>query len=115
MAYRIVVTETAQQDLAEHPESIADTFLSKVESTEKNLNIGADPGQAFDKYLSGNMHPVLQMNLGRDYRAWFIEGARVNGLDADAIYAWRVVTKKEAKKLTQKITNPHAFFERSRE
>jgi len=111
MAYEIVVTGTAEQDLASHPETVVETFLSKIDEIEKNLHIGAEPGQAFDKYLSGNMHPVLQMNPGRDHRAWFIEGVYVGGLDDDRIYAWRILTKKEAKKLTGKIVDPIVFCE----
>jgi mRNA-degrading endonuclease RelE of RelBE toxin-antitoxin system len=69
----IEVADAAKKDLDRLPNPVRDTFYSKVESTEKNLDIGATPKQAFDKYLSGNMNPVLQMNLGRDFRAWFIE------------------------------------------
>lgn len=44
MLTEIVLTEQALYDLAELPERVEDTFYSKKESTEKNLNIGAEPG-----------------------------------------------------------------------
>ena len=107
----IEITETAMKDLTQLPDKVAETYLSKRTSIEKNLNIGAEPEQAFDKYLSGNMHPLLQINLGRDYRAWFIEGEYIENLEDDKIYGWRDLTKKEAKKLTGKVRDPLSIFE----
>lgn len=107
----IVLTRRALEDLAELPEEVEDTFLSKKESTEKNLNIGAEPGQAFDKYLSGNMHPFLQMNLGRDYRAWFLEGEYIEDLEDEKIYCLKIMRKPEAKKLTGRIRNALEYAE----
>lgn len=109
---KIVLTERAIYDLSELPERVEDTFYSKKESTQKNLGIGAEPGQAFDKYLSGNMHPILQMNLGRDYRAWFIEGEYMDRLDDNKIYCVKIMKKPEAKKLTGKIRNVLEYVER---
>jgi mRNA-degrading endonuclease RelE of RelBE toxin-antitoxin system len=112
MSHDIEITETAKQDLERLDSRVQDTFYSKIESIEKNLGIGATPRQAFDKYLSGNMHPVLQMNLGRDYRAWFIEGTKVDiaRFDEDNIYCMMVLTKTEAKKLTDRIGNVLDFL-----
>ena len=112
MLTEIVLTQRVVYDLAELPERVEDTFYSKRESTEKNLNIGAEPGQAFDKYLSGNMHPLLQMNLGRDYRAWFVEGEYIDELEDNTIYCVKILKKPEAKKLTGKIRNALEFVER---
>ena len=112
MSKEIVLTGRAVRDLAELPGKVEDTFLSKKDSTQKNLGIGAEPVQAFDKYLSGNMHPVLQMNLGRDYRAWFIEGEYIDSLDDNKIYCIKIMKKPEAKKLTGK--NQERFRTRSR-
>ncbi|MFB6213260.1 MAG: hypothetical protein ABEJ07_01730 [Candidatus Nanohaloarchaea archaeon] len=107
----IEVTERAMKDLAALPDKVVETYMSKKDAVEKNLDLGATPRQAFDKFLSGNMNPVLQMNLGRDYRAWFIEGEYVEELEDDAIYGWRVLTKKESKKLTGKIRDPLSIFQ----
>ncbi|PSG98535.1 MAG: hypothetical protein BRC29_00220 [Nanohaloarchaea archaeon SW_7_43_1] len=106
----IEVTERAMKDLVELPDEVGDTYLSKKDAIEKNLSLGASPRQAFDKFLSVNMNPVLQINLGRDYRAWFVEGGYVEELEDDTIYGWRVLTKKEAKKLTGKIRDPLSIF-----
>lgn len=111
MAVKIVLTERAVRDLAELPPEVEDTFLSKKDSIQKNLKIGAEPGQAFDKYLSGNMHPILQMNLGRDYRAWFLEGEYIDSLDDGKIYCVKIMRKPEAKKLTGKIRNVLEYVE----
>lgn len=107
----VEVTERALKDLAKLPNKVMETFLSKKDSINKNLSLGASPEQVFDKFLSGNMHPVLQMNLGRDYRAWFVQGTRVEGPEDDTIYCWRVLTKKEAKKLTDEIRDPLSILE----
>lgn len=107
----IVVTPDAQEDLANLPEKVVDTFFSKKQAIEKNLAIGASPGQAFNKRMSGNMHPLLQINLGRDFRAWFIEGKYV-GSEVN-IYCLKVLTKKEAEDLAGSISNALAYFESS--
>ena len=107
----IEITDAAKKDLERLPNPVRDTFYSKVESTEKNLDIGATPEQAFDKYLSGNMNPVLQMNLGRDFRAWFIEGKYIDNLGEGSIYCFKILTKKEAKDLTGKIPDAVTFLQ----
>jgi mRNA-degrading endonuclease RelE of RelBE toxin-antitoxin system len=107
----IEVADAAKKDLERLPNPVRDTFYSKVESTEKNLDIGATPKQAFDKYLSGNMNPVLQMNLGRDFRAWFIEGKYIDSFNEDLIYCFKVLTKKEAKDLTDRIPDAVTFLQ----
>lgn len=107
----IVITERSLKDLSNLPEEVESTFRSKKKDASRNLSIGADTGDVFDKYLSGNMHPVLQMNLGRDYRAWFLEGKYVEELEEDMIYCWRVLTKNEAEKLAGKINDPLAIFQ----
>lgn len=107
----IEVTDIAEEDLERLPNPVRDTFYSKVESIEKNLEIGATPKQAFDKYLSGNMNPVLQMNLGRDFRGWFLEGKYLEGLEDGKIYCLMVLRKKESKKLTRKISDPISFLQ----
>lgn len=107
----IEVTDTAEEDLERLDNQVRDTFYSKINSTEKNLGIGASPGQAFDKYLSGNMNPVLQMNLGRDFRAWFLEDKYIEKFEDGKIYCMMVLTKKEAKKLTRKISDPVSFLQ----
>lgn len=50
---KIEVSERAMEDLTKLPDEVTETYLSKKEAMEKNLNIGATPGQAFDKFLSG--------------------------------------------------------------
>ncbi len=107
----IDLTHRAEGDLERLPETVRDTLFSKLDATEKNLGIGASPRQAFDKYLSGNMHPALQMNLGRDYRAWFLEGKYLEKYGDDKVYCIRVLTKKEAQKLAGKISDFTAFAE----
>lgn len=107
----IKVTDTAEEDIERLPNPVRDTFYSKVESTEKNLGIGASPGQAFDKYMSSNMNPVLQMNLGRDFRAWFLEGKYLDGRSDNKIFCLMVLTKKEAEELTGKINDPISFLQ----
>ncbi len=106
---QVAVTDKAEDDLAVLPRHVEETFFSKIETVETNLRLGAEPGQAFDKYLSGNLHPLLQMNLGRDYRAWFIEGRHLPLRDEDGVYALRVLTKKRAEELSGKITDVLAF------
>lgn len=101
----IIVTPNAEEDLAALPEEVFDTFMSKKESAEKNMDIGAEPVQAIGKYLQGNMHPFLQMNIGRDYRAWFIEGEYLDGLEDRNIYCLKIMKKRDAKKLTGQIRN----------
>ena len=107
----VVLTPKAEEDLERLSEEVRDTFFSKVSATEKNIDIGASPGQAFDKYLSGNMHPALQMNLGRDYRAWFVEGQYLDGFEDSKVLCVRVLTKKEAQKLTSRITDFLSFVQ----
>jgi hypothetical protein len=107
----VIVTDQALNDLAELPTSVESTFLSAVDTADKNLELGAEPRQAIGKYLAGNMHPILQMALGRDYRAWFIEGNYIPQLDDSTVYAFMVTTKKEAKRLTGRIRDSLAFVE----
>ena len=107
----VVVTDLAEEDLERLPSAVRDTLYSKVESTEKNLGIGASPGQAFDKFMSGKMNPVLQMSLGRDFRAWFLEGKYLDGMENGSIYCLMVLTKKESKELTKKISDPVSFLQ----
>jgi len=107
----IEVTDLAEEDLERLPNPVRDTFYSKIDSTEKNLRIGASPKQAFDKYMSGNMHPVLQMTLGRDYRAWFLGGKHLVNREDGKIYCMMILTKKESKKLTKKIGDPISFLQ----
>lgn len=107
----IVVTDRALEDLARLPGSVSDTYIGKKEDVQKNLDLGVSPGKAFDKFLSGNMHPVLQLDLGRDYRAWFVQGKYVDDLENEKVFGWRVLTKKEAEKLADKIRDPLSVFE----
>lgn len=104
----IVLTAEAEDDLRRLPDAVVDTFFSKLESIEKNLGIGATPNQAFDKYLSGSMHPCLQINLGRDYRAWFVEEKYLGDAD-DKIFCVKILSKKEAQKLSRKIIDFRDF------
>lgn len=108
---QVEVTKIAEEDLEELPDEVEDTLRSKIRSTQKNLNIGASPGQAFDKYLGGNMNPCLQMNLGRDYRAWFVEGQYLDQLEDDTVYCVAVLSKNEAKKMIDKIPDFLIFLE----
>jgi hypothetical protein len=107
----IEVTDTAEEDLERLPNPVRDTFYSKIKSIEKNLDIGASPKQAFNKYMSGNMNPVLQMNLGRDFRAWFLEGQYLNDREDDRIYCMMVLTKKESEDLTGQLNDPVSFLQ----
>ncbi|MDY6769715.1 MAG: hypothetical protein SVU88_01955 [Candidatus Nanohaloarchaea archaeon] len=107
---RLVVTENAMQALDEVPDRVEETFWSKIEDVERNLDLGAEPAAAFDKYLSGRMHPVLQMNLGRDYRAWFLEGVHLRGQDERAVYALTVLSKSDAEELSGTIQDAVSFF-----
>jgi hypothetical protein len=57
-------------------------------------------------------HPALQMNLGRDFRAWFLEGKYLpDNFDENTVYCMMILTKKEAKSLTKKITDPVSFLQ----
>jgi ribosomal protein L21 len=105
----IEITETAENDLVELPPEVEDTFFSKVKAADKNLELNASPQQTFNKRLSGNMHPVLQMNLGRDFRAWFVEGEYLEQLQNEKIYALKVMTKKDSKRLTGRIQSALAY------
>ncbi|MFB6209177.1 MAG: hypothetical protein ABEJ56_03490 [Candidatus Nanohaloarchaea archaeon] len=113
----IVVTENAVRDIAELPGEVEDTFFSAKKTAEKNLNLGASPDQALEKYLSGGMHPILQETLGADYRAWFIEGGRANKMlgrnefDEDKLYCFRVLTAKEAHKIEDGSRNARAILQ----
>lgn len=100
----IEVTEKAMEDLSELPKEVTDTFLNAKKTAESNLNLGATHRMAFGKYLSGNMHPILQETLGRDYRAWFIEGDRINKLSDGKIFCIRILTAKEAHKIEDSST-----------
>jgi len=100
----IEVTETALTDLSELPKEVESTFLNAKRTAESNLDLGATPRMAFEKYLSGNMHPILQETLGRDYRAWFVEGDRIRDLPDGEIFCIRVVTAKEAHKIEDNST-----------
>lgn len=106
-------TDMAKKDLQRLPDEVNDTFDSKADDVQRNLNIGLDPDQCFNKRLSGNMHPILQMNLGRDYRAWFIESSRLNidWFEENTIYCIMILTKKEQQKLTPKIRDPLKFIQ----
>lgn len=108
----VEITGSAKDDLERFEKPVRETFYSKVDSIEKNLKLNATPRQAFDKYLSGNMNPVLQINLGRDYRAWFIEGKYLDDdYEEGSIYCFKVLTKKEAQKLTKKIPDAVTFLQ----
>ena len=100
----IELTEKALEDLSELPKEVTDTFLNAKNTAESNIDLGATPRMAFEKYLSGNMHPILQETLGRDYRAWFIEGDRVESLENDKIFCIRVLTAKGAHKIEDNST-----------
>jgi hypothetical protein len=105
----IEITEKAENDLVELPSKVEETFFSKVKAADKNLELDASPQQTFNKRMSGNIHPFLQMNLGRDFRAWFIEGDYLEQLESGKIYAIKVMTKKDSKKLTGRIQNALAY------
>ncbi|MFB6115376.1 MAG: hypothetical protein ABEK04_03710 [Candidatus Nanohalobium sp.] len=49
------------------------------------------------------------MNLGRDFRAWFVEGEYIEELEDGKVYALKVMTKKDSKKLTGQIQNALAY------
>ncbi len=106
----IEVTESALTDLERVSGDVEETFWSKIRDVERNLDLGASPGQAFDKYLSGPMHPLLQMNLGRDYRAWFLEGTYVKYLGDDTVYCLKILSKPEAVKLSRSMRDAILFF-----
>ncbi|MFB6209175.1 MAG: hypothetical protein ABEJ56_03480 [Candidatus Nanohaloarchaea archaeon] len=105
----IEITETAENDLVELPPKVEETFFSKATAADRNLELNASPQQTFNKRMSGNMHPFLQMNLGRDFRAWFLEGEYLETLEDGKIYALKVMTKKDSKKLTGRIQNALAY------
>jgi len=107
----IEITKTTENDLVDLPPKVEDTFFSKVTAADKNLELDATPQQTFNKRMSGNMHPILQMNLGRDYRAWFIEGEYIEQLKDNKIYAIKLMTKKDSKKLTGRIQNALAYIQ----
>jgi len=46
----IEVTGRAMKNLADLPDKVADTYLSKNEAIEKNLSLGATPEQAFENF-----------------------------------------------------------------
>lgn len=95
----IKLTEQSIKDLAELPAEVEDTFFNAKDTAESNItDLGATPRQAFEKYLSGDMHPFLQEKFG-DYRAWFVEGDRVNLLENGKIYCIRILTAKEAHRI----------------
>ena len=106
-------TQIAEEDIQKLSSEVRSTFESKLEAMEKNLKIGATPDQVFHKRMAGNMHPILQINLGRDYRAWFLEGGRIDldWTENNTIYCVMVLTKKESKKLSNKIKDPLKFIE----
>ena len=114
MSYRIQLTEQAQKDLSFLPEKVVDTYLEKKDDAEDDLNeyANAEPGQVFNKRMNDNMHPMLQINMGRDHRAWFMEEKHLDiksDSEHDIIYGIRALTKKEAKKFTRKIRDARAF------
>lgn len=95
----INMTDKAMQDIAGLPEEVDDTFFNAKRTAETNIgDLNAEPRQAFEKYLSGDMHPILQEKFG-DYRAWFVEGENVESLEDGEIYCIRVLTAKEAHKI----------------
>ena len=100
----IELTERALKDLSELQEEVTDTFLNAKNTAESNMDLGATPRMAFEKYLSGNMHPILQETLGIDYRAWFIEGDRIESLENNKIFCIRIMTAKEAHKIEDNST-----------
>jgi len=107
----IILAQTAARDLLSIPEKVSETFLSKRRSAKKNMDIGAEPEQAIVKYLKGSMNPVIQMNLDRDYRTWFIEGNYIQEFDDEHIYCVKILAKKEAKKLTGQVRNSLEYVE----
>ncbi len=112
MTDRITVLPSAMDDLSELPQAVADTFYSAKDTAETNMGLGADPGQVFEKYMSGNLHPFLQMTLGRDYRAWFLEGTYLAELDDELVYCLKVMTANEAHELADRISDSLAFARR---
>lgn len=105
---RIEITNKAEDDLASLPSEVEETYFRKVQEADKTLQLGAAPRQVF-KGLVGNMHPFLQMTLGRDYRAWFLEGRHLELLEEDIIYGLKVLSKKEVKRLIRRIQNGLAY------
>lgn len=107
----IELTPEAEKDLEKLPDEVQETFFSKLEAIEKNMGIGASPSQAFDKYLSGNMHPALQINLGRNHRAWFIESKYLPESKEEKVYCVKILSKESSLKLTEKIKDFVSFVE----
>jgi len=93
------MTEKAIKDIADLPSEVDNTFFNAKNTAETNMgDLNATPRQAFEKYLSGDMHPFLQEKFG-DYRAWFVEGDKIDQLENGEIYCIRVLTAKEAHKI----------------
>lgn len=109
----IEVTDLALQDLSELPKEVEDTFFNMIDTAEGNLGLGAAPNQVFEKYLSGDMHPLLQEKLGRDYRVWFIEGGRIDREEFEdgRIYCVRVLTKPQAEEIEASSRTVHEVLE----
>lgn len=70
----IRVHERVHEDLRKVPDMVGDTLEKKVKDMQSALDMGASPAMVFEKYLSGDLHPILQKKLGRDHRVWSIEG-----------------------------------------
>lgn len=49
----IEITDTAENDLVKLPPKVEETFFSKIEALDKNLELNASPQQAFNKRMSG--------------------------------------------------------------
>jgi len=99
---KIKLSDRADEKLDQLPDHVEDTLLNKVDDIQTALDLGASPAIAFDKYLSGPMHPILQINLGRDYRAWFIEGRHISIIADDTVLCLTILSKKEATKTAQR-------------
>jgi len=96
------ISDGANVDLEQLPVLVGETFFNKLEDIRTALDLGASPAMAFEKYLSGPMHPLLQMKLGRDHRAWFIEGKHVPCLEDDTVLCLAILSKKDAQEAARR-------------
>ncbi len=75
-SWEIFYSSNMERDLENLPDQVESTLENKTNNFEQNLELGLSPSNIF-KAMSPPWKPLLEMNLGRNYRAIFIESSHI--------------------------------------
>jgi hypothetical protein len=74
--WEIVYSSNLEEDLEKLPAQVEKTLYNKSGDFEQNLSMGLEPEKIFKTMISP-WKPLLEMNLGRNYRALFVESNKL--------------------------------------